>query len=100
MTEGLNQDEALAQLKRYRKSIDNLDAALIHLIAERFRLTRQVGELKATHDLPPGDPGREAAMIEHLRELAGNAELDPDFAEALIRFIIQEVIQHHKQLRG
>lgn len=93
-------EDAVAQLSRYRKSIDNLDAALIHLIAERFRLTRQVGELKATHDLPPGDSNREAKMIAHLRELAIDAELDPDFAEQLIRFIIQEVIQHHKQIRG
>lgn len=93
------QSAALAQLGGIRKSIDNLDAALIHLIAERFRLTRQVGELKAKYDLPPGDPKREADMIAHLRQLAENADLDPDFAEQLIRFIIQEVIQHHKKLR-
>ena len=95
----MNAQAAQDRLQELRKSIDNLDAALIHLIAERFRLTRQVGELKAAHDLPPGDPNREAAMIAHLRELAQNAELDPDFAEKLIRFIIQEVIQHHKRLR-
>lgn len=100
MAEVTEQQEAIARLAGYRKSIDNLDAALIHLIAERFRLTHQVGELKALHNLPPGDPNREANMIAHLRELASKAELDPDFAEQLIRFIIQEVIQHHKRLRA
>ena len=31
------------QLEDFRRSIDNLDAALIYLVAERFRLTQQVG---------------------------------------------------------
>ncbi|MEM6586171.1 MAG: chorismate mutase, partial [Pseudomonadota bacterium] len=31
----------------YRKSIDNIDAALIHMLAERFRITQAVGEYKA-----------------------------------------------------
>ena len=47
------------QLVVYRDTIDNLDAALVHLLAERFRCTQQVGLLKARLDLPPADPGRE-----------------------------------------
>ena len=35
------------ELARLRASIDNLDAALVHLLAERFRCTQQVGVLKA-----------------------------------------------------
>lgn len=95
----MTRDEALAELAGYRKSIDNLDAALIHLLAERFRLTRKVGELKASSDLPPSDPAREDAMMQRLRALAGEADLDPNFAEALFRFIIKEVIQHHHRFR-
>jgi len=93
-------DDARRILADLRRSIDNLDAALIHLIAERFRLTRKVGALKAEHDLPPGDPEREAAMLERLRERAVEADLDPDFAEKLLRFIIREVIQHHRAIKG
>ena len=29
-----------------RGAIDNMDAALIHLLAERFRITREVGRLR------------------------------------------------------
>ena len=36
-----------AVLAGYRKSIDNIDAALIHMLAERFRITQAVGEYKA-----------------------------------------------------
>ena len=88
------------KLNQYRGSIDNLDAALIHIMAERFRVTKQVGELKAQHDLPPSDPEREKKQAKRLRELAVSSNLDPDFAEKLLNFVISEVIQHHKQARS
>jgi len=82
-----------------RRSIDNIDAALVHLLAERFRHTQRVGVLKATHGLPPADPSREQAQIRRLRSLADEAGLDPVFAEAFLRFIVTEVIRHHERLR-
>jgi chorismate mutase len=87
------------ELSRLRDSIDNIDAALIHLLAERFKCTQRVGEFKATHGLPPADPVREAAQIKRLRELAGEAKLDPDFAEKFLSFIVQEVIRHHEAIK-
>ena len=84
-------------LAGYRKSIDNIDAALIHMLAERFRITQAVGQYKALSNLPPSDPGREARQIERLRALAIEAELDPEFSEKFIRFVIDEVIRHHQQ---
>ncbi len=89
--------DALAKLQEFRRSIDNFDAALIHILAERFRVTKAVGALKASADLPPSDPNREAEQIVRLRELAKSADLDPDFAEKFLEFVIREVIQHHKQ---
>ena len=84
-------------LAGYRKSIDNIDAALIHMLAERFRITQAVGEHKANAGLPASDPGREARQIERLRALAVDADLDPEFSEKFIRFVIDEVIRHHRQ---
>ena len=86
------------ELLRLRDSIDNIDAALIHLLAERFKCTQAVGEYKATHDLPPADPAREAAQIARLRQLATDAKLDPDFAEKFLNFIVKEVIRHHEAI--
>ena len=88
------------ELKRFRDSIDNLDAALIHLLAERFKLTQEVGAYKAKHNMPPADPSREKEQIARLRKLAEEAHLDPDFAEKLLNFIISEVIRHHNAIRG
>ncbi|HIY25025.1 MAG TPA: chorismate mutase [Candidatus Brachybacterium merdigallinarum] len=82
-----------------RRSIDNIDAALVHLLAERFAHTQRVGHLKAEHDLPPADPVREQEQIARLRSLADSAGLDPVFAEAFMRFIVTEVIRHHERIR-
>jgi chorismate mutase len=92
--------QAPDQLRKFRASIDNLDAALIHILAERFRITKAVGEFKAKNALPPADPAREQKQVERLRAKAVEAELDPDFAEKLLTFIITEVIRHHEQARG
>lgn len=88
------------QLASYRRSIDNIDAALIHMLAERFRITQAVGEYKAKADLPPSDPGREERQIARLRLKAQEAQLDPEFSEKFLRFIIDEVIRHHHKARG
>ncbi|AIC29339.1 chorismate mutase protein [Rhizobium etli bv. phaseoli str. IE4803] len=86
------------QLASYRQSIDNIDAALVHMLAERFRCTKEVGVLKAKYNLPPADPAREEYQIERLRQLAKAANLDPDFAEKFLNFVIKEVIRHHEQI--
>ncbi|MEX0343454.1 MAG: chorismate mutase [Rhizobiaceae bacterium] len=91
-------ENAMALLKEYRQSIDNFDAMLVHTLAERFRCTKAVGELKAKHDLPPADPAREKTQIERLRRLAKESDLDPDFAEKFLNFVIQEVIRHHERI--
>ncbi len=88
----------MAELLSMRSSIDNIDATLVFLLAERFKATQRVGVLKAQHQLPPGDPDREAAQIGRLRVLAEEAHLDPAFAEKFLNFIISEVIRHHQAI--
>ncbi|QDH17669.1 chorismate mutase [Swingsia samuiensis] len=93
-----NHSTALHELENLRTSIDNIDAALIHMLAERFRCTKAVGELKAKAKLPAADPQRETRQIERLRRLARDAHLDPDFAEKFLAFVIKEVIRHHEAI--
>ena len=88
------------ELTGLRQSIDNIDAALVHLLAERFKFTQQVGRLKAATGMAASDPEREKVQIARLRALAEESHLDPAFAEKFINFIIEEVIRHHEAIRN
>ena len=93
-------EDPRAELLSYRQSIDNIDAALIHLLAERFKATQAVGRLKAASEMPASDPGRERDLIARLRALAEESHLDPEFAEKWFTFVVAEVIHHHERLAG
>jgi chorismate mutase len=83
-------------LKEQRQSIDRIDAAMLYMMAERFRCTETVSRLKAEHNLPSGDPVREREQIKRLRAIAEDANFSPDFAVTFLNFIIREVIHHHE----
>lgn len=91
-------EETAERLGALRQSIDNVDAALVHMLAERFQFTQQVGRLKAQAGLPASDKQREADQIARLRRLAEEANLDPAFAEEFLNFIVAEVIRHHEKI--
>ncbi|HMO10782.1 MAG TPA: chorismate mutase [Actinotalea sp.] len=89
---------AQAELATLRASIDNIDAALVHLLAERFKFTQQVGRLKARAGMPPADRERERVQVARLRALAADSALDPAFAEKWLAFVTAEVIHHHERI--
>ena len=88
--------DPVSKLRDLRDSIDNIDAAIIHMLAERFRCTHAVGKLKAQHGLPPSDPGREAEQVSRLRQLAAVSKLNPDFAEKFLAFVSRELIRRYE----
>lgn len=93
-------DNYQAALLSHRQTIDNLDAALIYILAERFRCTHKVGELKAAHNMPESDKNREAAQLARLKALAESSGLDVTFMEEVMRRIIDEVVRRHEKLKA
>lgn len=85
-------------LSGYRARIDELDAALIRLLAERFDITKAVGAYKAEAGLPAADPGREKEQVARLRSIAESSGMDPGFSEKVFRLIVDEVIRHHERI--
>ena len=69
------------RLSRYRASIDNIDAALVCMLAERFKITQAVGEYKAEIGLPPADEARE----NELPKLASTLHLLKNFSDLSLR---------------
>jgi chorismate mutase len=91
-------ERARVLLADLRATIDRVDAAIVYMLAERFRCTEAVSRLKAEHGLPAADLTREAEQIARLRRLAVDARFNPDFAEKFLNFIIREVIKHHERV--
>jgi chorismate mutase len=93
-------EAARLALQGLRSSIDNLDAALVYILSERFERTRQVGELKAMHGMPSADPTRETELLARLGNIAAQAGIDVDFVEKLLSLILTEVRERHATLRA
>ncbi len=90
----------MRDLQELRESLDNIDAALVYLLAERFKLTQDVGLYKKAHQLPPVDKQREAVQFARITELAEEAGLDPEYARKVLRITIDEVVKNHKMIQG
>ena len=69
-----------------------------HRLDERFRLTREVGLLKAEHKLDPVDKTREVEKLAKLRSLCDKKTLNPDFIEELFSSIMEEVVKNHQSI--
>tara|TARA_B100001029_G_C15057915_1_gene455885 strand:+ start:1006 stop:1296 length:291 start_codon:yes stop_codon:yes gene_type:complete len=89
---------AIKQLLEARRIIDEIDSKLIEILDERFRLTREVGLLKAEHKLDPVDKTREVEKLAKLRSLCDKKTLNPDFIEELFSSIMEEVVKNHQSI--
>ena len=90
--------QAVARIKALRQTIDNIDSAVIALLAERFKATSQVGVLKANAGFAPEDTKREDYQIERLHRIAIDAGLDPETAEMYREFVVTEAKKRHQRI--
>lgn len=88
------------ELQNLRKELDDIDGRLLALLAERFRVTQEVGRLKSRHGITPQDKAREEALFARIEKQATEAGLDPLLARRLWRQIIDEVLKNHAALQN
>ena len=88
----------MESLEELRKSIDNIDNAIVAILAERFKITNRVGRFKADNKLPAKDPDREALQHSRIQELSQQYGLDPELASAILDQIINKVVANHEQI--
>ncbi len=92
----MNEVDELSQL---RAEIDAVDERFVALLAERFRITRRVGRIKAERGLPAQDATREAQIDAKVRRLASEYELDEGLVSDVLRAVIDRVVAEHQELR-
>ncbi|WHP79699.1 bifunctional chorismate mutase/prephenate dehydrogenase [Edwardsiella anguillarum] len=80
----------VAELSALRDSIDEVDKALLGLLARRLQLVAQVGEVKSRYGLPVYVPEREAAMLASRRAEAQLLGVSPDLIEDVLRRVMRE----------
>ena len=90
-------DAVNTELLALRAQIDALDQQFFSLLAERFKVTAQVGALKKREQLPAQDVAREAAQLQKTADFAVQTGLDEQFALRVQRLILDEVVLQHQQ---
>lgn len=86
------------ELEDLRRQIDLVDERFVDLLAERFRITRRVGAIKAERGLPPQDATREAQIDAKVRRLAAEHDLDESLVSDVLRAVIDRVVAEHRAL--
>jgi chorismate mutase-like protein len=88
----------VADLDSLRARIDQLDRALIDVVAERLAVCREVAAVKGRHDTPVIQPARVRDVLTTRRQQSIEAGIDPDFAEQLFRVLLAET--HRIEVAG
>ena len=93
-------EEWRAELLSLRQQIDRLDHGLVLMLANRFSLTRRVGEIKARVGLESFDPQREAEKIADIRQLCSQHDVNPELVADILAQIMRETVRNHDKIRS
>lgn len=91
-------EHEVERIETLRGSIDNLDGAMVAILAERFRATDEIGHAKAAAGFGLEDPEREREQASRLRDLAEHAGLDAGIARRYMEFVVSEAKRRHQEI--
>jgi chorismate mutase len=89
-----------AELLELRKQIDRLDQSLVLMLANRFALTRRVGNIKARVGLQSFDPRREAEKLDDVRQQCELHGLNAGLVADILAQIMRETVKNHDKIRS
>jgi chorismate mutase len=78
----------MAELKRLRGKIDEVDGQILRLLGERAKICEEIGSAKKAQRLPIKDTARESEVYKRVREQAEKFGLNPVQVEAVYREIV------------
>ena len=80
----------LSDLNSLRKKIDEIDAAIVDLLAQRMAVCKDVAAVKAQSATAVMQPQRVREVLSMRRQWAIDKQVDPDFTEQLFRILLAE----------
>ena len=80
----------MEKIKKARKHIDRIDAALIAILAERMSLMPEIAEYKKANKIPITDEKREIEIMKKLKKIGKEYGLDESFVEEVFLSIFNE----------
>lgn len=92
-------DSIPRELIEIRNRIDEIDQNIIELLHERFKVTHEVGLLKARREMSSQDAQREEQKLEALGALSESHKLEPTLVRELFRRIMEEVVRNHERIK-
>jgi chorismate mutase/prephenate dehydrogenase len=84
-------------LDELRRHLDELDARLLQIVADRQRTSREIARVKRATGFPTRDYGREREVIVGARDQAASVGVSPDLAEAFMRLLIRSSLTTQEQ---
>ena len=78
-------------LQEVREQIDRIDTLIVDLVAERTKYVFQAARFKNTREAVRV-PTRINSIINRVRSMAKETELDPDMIESVYRHLIEQSI--------
>lgn len=93
----MKKEDIDAALSPLRAQIDTIDAKMIDLLAERYRIVREVAVFKAQNDIAVVQPARAKAVQDRAVALGESAGLNPAFVRSLWSLLIAHAhaIEHY-----
>jgi len=88
------------EFKKLRQQIDKTDKQLLKVLADRFVLTKKMGEYKKEHKLKSQDEKREKQIFAQREKWAKELGLDSVLVKKLFKLVIKKVCQNHKKIKN
>lgn len=83
-----------------RQEIDKIDEQIITLLAQRLKIADDLAELKRKLKLGVRDEARERAIIDRVRKRARELNMDPSFAESVLRLVMAQMAGEERERLG
>jgi chorismate mutase len=83
-----------------REKIDDIDARILKLIAERQRLAGEMAHLKFREGIPIRDPGQRERVLERAFDRAVESKVDPVSVQKIFDILVQMSEDRQQECMG